>query len=141
MVELVVRWSYKLYLTVYLLVFAHTAMAAQKATSAISSGQLLQVVIVTFLFVLVIVAISFFLKKMNFSSRSKSAAVRVVTSVPIGVKQRISLIEIGGRQILLGITPGQINTLHVFDQPIIEEEKAVTQKNFMAYLKQAIKQG
>ena len=39
--------------------------------------------------------------------------------------ERIALVDVGGQQILLGITPSSIRTLHVFDEPVVEPGKPV----------------
>jgi flagellar protein FliO/FliZ len=40
--------------------------------------------------------------------------------LPMGVKEKILLVEVGDKQILLGMTPQNINTLAIFDEPIID---------------------
>ena len=42
--------------------------------------------------------------------------------LPMGVKEKIILVEVGGKQILLGMTASNINTLATFDEPIVEEK-------------------
>ena len=45
--------------------------------------------------------------------------MKVLATLPLGTRERIVLIDAGGQQLLLGITPTQINTLHVFETPVI----------------------
>ena len=47
------------------------------------------------------------------------ASMKVVASLPLGQRERVVLVEIAGQQWLLGVTPGQINLLHRFDEPVI----------------------
>ncbi len=51
---------------------------------------------------------------------NNTRAIKVVSVMAIGARERIALIEVGGQQILLGITPSAIRTLHVFDEPVVE---------------------
>lgn len=46
----------------------------------------------------------------------------IVASQALGPRERILVIEIAGRQLVLGMTASQINTLHVFDEPVVQTE-------------------
>jgi flagellar protein FliO/FliZ len=46
--------------------------------------------------------------------------IRLVSALPMGPRDRLLLVEVGGKHILLGASPGRINTLHVFEEPIAE---------------------
>ncbi|MGH8466266.1 MAG: flagellar biosynthetic protein FliO [Pseudomonas sp.] len=43
--------------------------------------------------------------------------IRSVTS--LGNRERLALVQVGDKQILLGVSPGRINTLHVFDEDVV----------------------
>ena len=36
----------------------------------------------------------------------------------MGARERIVLVQVGTKQLLLGIAPGQISTLHVLNEPL-----------------------
>jgi flagellar protein FliO/FliZ len=42
----------------------------------------------------------------------------VLADVPLGQKERAVLLKVGAQQILLGVAPGRVNTLHVLAEPI-----------------------
>lgn len=44
--------------------------------------------------------------------------LRVVGQLGLGRKERVVLIEAGDKQLLLGVAPGRVETLHVLDEPI-----------------------
>ena len=44
--------------------------------------------------------------------------LRVVTSLSIGTKERLLVVEVGGEQLLIGVTAGAINTLHRLPEPL-----------------------
>lgn len=48
----------------------------------------------------------------------------VVASQALGPRERILVIEIAGRQLVLGMTASQINTLHVFEEPVVQTQAA-----------------
>jgi flagellar protein FliO/FliZ len=45
-------------------------------------------------------------------------AIDVLAEVPLGQKERAVLLKVGPTQILVGVAPGRVNTLHVLAEPI-----------------------
>ncbi|WP_417566128.1 flagellar biosynthetic protein FliO [Marinobacter sp.] len=72
----------------------------------------------------VIYGCAWIIRRMNGMTGMNNNAIKVVSVMAIGTRERIALIEVGGQQILLGITPSAIRTLHVFDEPVVEAGNA-----------------
>jgi len=72
----------------------------------------------------VIYGCAWIIRRMNGMTGMNNNAMKVVSVLGIGARERIALIEVGGQQILLGITPSAIRTLHVFDEPVVEAGSA-----------------
>jgi len=54
---------------------------------------------------------------------SVGGTIKVVAGLSLGSRDRVALIEVGQQKILLGISPGRINTLHVFQEdPMLVSE-------------------
>ena len=45
-------------------------------------------------------------------------AIDVLAEIPLGQKERAVLLKVGQTQILVGVAPGRVNTLHVLSEPI-----------------------
>lgn len=45
-------------------------------------------------------------------------AIDVLADVPLGQKERAVLLKVGATQILIGVAPGRVNTLHVLAEPL-----------------------
>lgn len=45
-------------------------------------------------------------------------AIDVLADVPLGQKERAVLLKVGPTQILIGVAPGRVNTLHVLAEPL-----------------------
>ncbi|MFW5825188.1 MAG: flagellar biosynthetic protein FliO [Marinobacter sp.] len=79
---------------------------------------------------LVVVALIFgcawLIRRMNGLTGMNSGAMKVVSVMALGARERIALIDVAGTQILVGITPGSIRTLHVFDEPVVSPGQAVS---------------
>ncbi|WP_296932992.1 flagellar biosynthetic protein FliO [uncultured Marinobacter sp.] len=74
--------------------------------------------------VAVIYGCAWIIRRMNGMTGMNNNAIKVVSVMAIGARERIALIEVGGQQILLGITPSAIRTLHVFDEPVVDAGNA-----------------
>ena len=48
--------------------------------------------------------------------------MRVVSSLGLGQRERAVLVSVGDQQILLGVAPGRVAALHVFDEPAVAQD-------------------
>lgn len=64
---------------------------------------------------------------------------RTLGAMPVGTRERLLLIEIGGEQFVLAVTPGQISKIHHFEQPIALPEPG-SDSDFATRLKSLIEQ-
>ena len=107
------------------LVFLATPAVAQEAAPAVSPSSLftgdylLQVVGSFVVVILLLVAVLVMLKRFNGVSTSMGGDMRVVSSVGVGQRERAVLLQVGEQQVLLGVGPGNVRTLHVFDEPAV----------------------
>lgn len=72
----------------------------------------------------IIFGCAWLVKRMNGMAGGHSKAMKVVSVMPMGTRERIALIDVGGTHILIGVTPSAIRTLHVFDEPVALPEGA-----------------
>jgi flagellar protein FliO/FliZ len=76
---------------------------------------------VAFALILVLAAIfviAWLVRRMRLATSRVGGAIDILASVPLGQKERAVLLKVGSAQILLGVAPGQVNTLHVLTEPI-----------------------
>lgn len=45
--------------------------------------------------------------------------MKVLSALPVGNRERVVLVQVGDKQVLLGVAPGQVSLLHVFDEPVV----------------------
>jgi len=75
-------------------------------------------------FVLVsIIVLVWIMKKLNRFSLSKNDQLQVVAAINVGSREKVIVLQVGETQILLGITPNTINSLHVLDKALPVPEK------------------
>jgi len=101
------------------------AAAPKKMPSAapefFSAGYLLQVFLSLAVVIGLLFAVLWMLRRMNGPGRGAAGQLRVLTSVSLGQRERAVLISAGKQQILLGVAPGSVTKLHVFEEPVIQE--------------------
>ena len=52
--------------------------------------------------------------------------IRCVESFAVGTRERILLLDADGKRLLIGVGPGGMRTLHVFDVAVVEEAPPAT---------------
>ena len=71
-----------------------------------------------------------------------SDTIQLVATRSLSPRERLLLVQVGKEQVLLGLTPGSIETLHVLQEPVeaaIQDTQTVGE--FARRLKQALHQG
>jgi flagellar protein FliO/FliZ len=53
-----------------------------------------------------------------------SSHIKIISSVMLGPRERILVIEVQGKQRVLGVTANQINMLFELDQPLVDDQAA-----------------
>ncbi|WP_304641188.1 flagellar biosynthetic protein FliO [Pseudomonas sp.] len=107
-----------------LLLMASGAVSAQSAHTGTAQAsllnQVLQLGLGLLLVVGLIVVMGYLMRRVGPLAPQGGQHIRLISALPMGPRDRLLLIDVGGKQILLGASPGRINTLHVFDEPVAE---------------------
>ncbi len=89
-------------------------------------GSLVKVAVGLFLVVIAIFASAWLYRRFGQQVGVSSQALKLIGGISLGNRERVVLMKVGDQQILLGITPGQIQKLHVLEHPIecqVDSEK------------------
>ena len=78
----------------------------------LSSSYLSRIIIGLVLILLLIFLLAWVMKKMQLTPQSGQQLIKIVSAISVGHRDRIALIQVGGEQILVGLTPGRIHKLH-----------------------------
>ena len=82
------------------------------AVDPLSSGYLLKLTLGLVAIVLLIFVLAWLMKKMQLTQFSQNGLIQIVSAISVGHRDRIALIQVGEEQVLVGLTPGRIHTLH-----------------------------
>lgn len=104
---------------------AHPFAAPQVASGppAIGVGSLTEVTLALALVLASIFALAWLARRVRGVAGSASA-LGVLAEVRLGPKERAVLVKVGTEQLLLGVAPGRVATLHVLAQPVAIDRSA-----------------
>ncbi len=113
---------------------ALAAVAEVESQAIFSTAYLVQVVGSLLLVFGCLFGVVFLLKKLNGVPVSDRKAIRVLSSVKVGSRERIMLVETGDNQLLVGVAAGSVRTLHVFERAL---DESVNDGDFNSVLRSA----
>lgn len=91
--------------------------SAPLATSSMS-GQLVQLLLGLLLVIGVIFLLAWLLRRVQQIVPRGGQVIKIVATQALGPRDRLVLVQVGGEQILLGLSPGSITSLHVMNEPV-----------------------
>ncbi|WOE67725.1 flagellar biosynthetic protein FliO [Aeromonas allosaccharophila] len=95
--------------------FAETVASANAPT--LSSWLLSSLMVIGLILVL-----GFLLKKSKLATAMGGGQMRVIASLPVGYKEKLLVVRVGEQQLLVGVTPQQVNFLYRLEQPLDENQ-------------------
>ncbi len=114
--------------------------AALPAGQAVGAGSFVQMFLGLAVIVGLILGMAWFMRRLGNVPGSAGGALKVLGGVSLGQRERVVLLQAGDKQLIVGVAPGQIRTLHVFDEPIVTATEPAG-GGFAARLEAAMKRG
>ena len=117
--------------TAMLLAFVSSAASAAepfaapetaKAVAASPAAGLAQVTLSLMLVLAAVFAAAWVVRRLRTFGRPGAGAINIIADVALGTKERAVLIQVGAQQLLLGVAPGQVKTLHVLAEPVLTND-------------------
>jgi flagellar protein FliO/FliZ len=91
------------------------------AFEPMATGKLLQMGFGLFLVLALILVSAWFVRRMGRFQGGTGSSLRVIGGLSMGARERVVLIQAGNTQLLLGVAPGRIQTLHVLPEAVAVE--------------------
>ncbi|MBU0623067.1 MAG: flagellar biosynthetic protein FliO [Gammaproteobacteria bacterium] len=107
--------------------------------AGVSSGSVLQVILSLLLVLGAVVAVAWILKRINLPQQGAGNALKVISGVAVGQRERIVLVEVNDTWLVVGVAPGQVNALHTMPKgslPSAPHTTTVDDNKFQGWLKQ-----
>lgn len=123
-----------------------TAGAADKAAVTLPAAAepaiagLLQVVLGLLVILLLIGGTAWLLRRFTHLQSTAQGNMKILGGLPLGPRERVVLIQVGDKQLLVGVAPGRVQTLHVLEQPLMFSTDKQSSQGFAERLALALKQ-
>jgi flagellar protein FliO/FliZ len=112
---------------------AKAATSQGVSTSQYANLFLGLVAIIGFIFL-----VAWLLRRVGGVSTASASAMKIVAGLSLGSRDRVVLLQVGEKQILVGASPGNISLIHAFDEPAIEVESASSGSDFYRKLQASL---
>lgn len=83
--------------------------------------------------------VTLLIRRFGASRFSVSGPLKIVAGLPLGPRERVVLLQVDDVKVLVGVTPGGIETLYVQGQPTAQARVAGVTGNFDEQLATAVK--
>ncbi len=90
--------------------------AAQAAADPLGAGQLLKVSLGLLTVLTLMGVLAWLLRRSTRLRLPAGAGLETLGALSLGAQERVVLIRVGAKHLLLGVAPGQVQTLHVLDE-------------------------
>jgi flagellar protein FliO/FliZ len=97
-------------------VFAAPAAPVHAAPSVV--GSLGEVTLALALVLAAVFVAAWLLRRIRSFGRGAGNALDIIADLPLGPKERAVLLRVGKSQLLVGVAPGRVTTLHVLAEPV-----------------------
>ena len=104
-----------------------------------NDSALLRVIIGLVLVLAAILAAAWLARRAGLTQRGSGNLLKQVASLPIGARQSIGVVEIENTWVVVGVSPGQLNTLHTLPAGELPQAAPLPTAAFAAKLGQALK--
>jgi flagellar protein FliO/FliZ len=117
-------------------------VAAQQApVDPLPAGSVLQLTLGLVAVLLAIGASVWLVRRLGRLQGMVGSGLRVLGGLSLGARERVVLVQVGDQQLLLGVAPGRVQTLHVLEQPLSEPRRQSDPGSFGARLQAALGRG
>ena len=103
-------------------------------------GNLLEVTLGLLAVLVLIFIVAWLAKRYGSFNSTAGGNLRVVGGLSLGQKERVMLVQVGEKQMLLGVSPGRVAMLHVLEEPLNIELSASATESFSDRLQSALNQ-
>lgn len=94
------------------------AETAQREAPGVDAGNLLQTLFGLLLVLALIVAMAWVMKRSQQWHGIGQQQFKIIAALPLGPREKAVLLQVGEQQLLLGVTPQNINLLTALEQPL-----------------------
>ena len=106
-------------------------------TPIINGTDILGLGLSTLVVVAAVVGLGWLYSRFRLPGSGSADIINIIASQALGPKERLLLIEVGGQQLLVGLTSSQLSTLHTFEDPVSVDKVVPESPGFLERLRSA----
>ena len=115
-------------------------MTVPVASSPLGAG-LGQTALSLLLVLAAIFALAWVLRRVQGIRPGVPGSLQIQGGLQVGAKERVVMIRVGDKHLLIGVAPGRVQMLHVFDHPPAAAEPLPAAPNFAEALRKVLRGG
>ncbi len=116
-------------LSVFLLGLPLVGWSAEALTKPSTAAALMQTLVGLGVVVALILTLAWVSRRLSGGRLGNTSFMKILAVQPLGAREKIILVDVAGQQMMLGVTPGRIVTLHVFDEPVLQVPEAAERRS------------
>lgn len=114
-------WTFPVLLTLPLTVIAQevedlSASSPQLAQPVVNVNEMMSVTLGLLAVLVAIFVIAWLMRRFGNFNMAANGELKVVAGLSLGARERLVLVQVGKEQLLLGVSPGRVQILHVLDE-------------------------
>jgi len=86
--------------------------------AGMNAAYLAQMLVGLIVVIAAILVLAFVMRRVGGIQSRLGSEFRVLGGISVGSRERMLLVQVGERQLLVGVAPGRVQTLHVLEEPI-----------------------
>jgi len=107
--------------------------------SPVGLVNILQVMTYLILVLLIIIGSAWVFRRYGRINAAANGHLKIISGLSVGQRERIVLVEAGDVQLLLGVAPGHVQTLHVMGDAAVEVTKDTGKTSFASRLNDEVR--
>ncbi len=108
------------------------------ATPVIDASEIASLGVSLVIVIAAILVVGWMYSRMRAGGGKGADVIDVIASRPLGPKERLMIIQIADQQLLVGMTASQLQTLHIFEAPVVNRSPRGGETGFASRLRSAI---
>ncbi len=116
------------------------SVATLPQSPGVGSGDVLSLAASMIVIVGIILVLGWIYSRSRTIGGAGGDVINVVATRALGPKERLFVVEVADQQLLVGMTAGAVQTLHVFEKPVVAADAAKPRSGFAGRLRSALKE-
>lgn len=116
-----------------------TETFAQSTPTVLNHSELVKILTGLLIVLFLIILLSWLVKRFNVIQLSSSKGFEVIASMILGPKEKIMVLKVGARYLLIGVGAASVNTLYDFGEQLPADFKIENKSSFAELLKSAVR--